>query len=995
MLAHAWKSIPVLCVLAAPTPAQQTFVQASGSQAGSHFGNSVAFIGDINFDGFDEIAVGAANEDPEPNKFNAGRVRIYSGATGALLRTHDGLAAHDTFGWAVSSAGGDANLDGAPDYAVSAPGSDAAFLNAGQVRLFSGATGGLIASKNGEAQDDNFGWTLSGGGRPFPSGVLRLLVGAPFHDSGGINAGAAYLYNANSLSLVRKVTGTQPNENLGIALSGAHDVDGNDSDDFLVGSPGWDAGGLNNRGRIVVYSGSSPYAALASAEGDQANWMLGTAVAMLPDYDGDGAADLAASTTTDSSGVDRLYLYRVSPPNLGMISFTASFGSQGYGRTLASAGDVTGDGRTDLLIGAPLTLVAGQANAGAVHIRSHASGAVFLFQGSAANDRCGDALAGGGTVGGFSTSDFAFSLPGNDSSGTNAGKVQIHAGTTYQLFQTLLGPAVGDGFGSRIANIGDANGDGVPDLAIGAPRATKVASPTTHIAKAGSVKLLSGATGGTLWETYGNVEGDTLGSDVSFVGDLNQDGKDDVVVGAPRELLPVGASGFVMVLSGAHGSALFIGPLNTLSGIAPNDSFGAAVAGVGDLNLDGVPDIVGGMPRYSPLLADPQRGGYRAFSGASGNLLFQAFGAEDNNLLGFSLAALGDVTEDGRPDFAVGSIGESSSGFNAGRVYVISGATGLSVAAMGGFGGDRFGYSLASAGDLDGDGKNDLVAGGPYHTQPALAQVGIVRFLRLHGSPLQITSLGQRIGTAAMDNYGFSVAGVGDVDGDLRGDVLVGARPTTAFPNTALGYADLISGSARDLLYRLVGNTAGGLFGASGAGIGDLTSDGIPDAAIGAPGDSHLLTDGIVTGKVHFVSLQPQGVSFYGVPTNGCNGPQPLLAHGVPKVGNTLFGLAAPDAPPNSLGLTIATDSQDLAGSDPFALGISLHVDFFLASEIYALDMPSDAQGRGFTALPLPNTAALAGKSFYLQSIWAWPGTCAAPPYNLSASKAVKVVIQP
>ncbi|MBL8693682.1 MAG: FG-GAP repeat protein [Planctomycetes bacterium] len=994
MLAHLWKPVLALFVLAAQAFAQQTLLQAAGQQAGSHFGSSVAFIGDINFDGFDEIAVGSATEDPEPNKFNAGRVRIYSGATGALLRTHDGSAAHDTFGWAVSSAGGDVNLDGAPDYAVGAPGSDAGFLNAGQVRLFSGATGGLIASKNGEAQDDNFGWAVATGGRPFPAGLLRLLVGAPFHDAGGINSGAVYLYNANTFSLVRKVTGSQANENFGIAIAGGEDADGEGSDDFVVGAPGWDSGGFNNRGRFIVYSGASPYAAIASAVGVQVNWMLGTAVALLPDYDGDGLADVAVSTTTDGSGSEGLYLYRLNP-FLDLISFTVTFGSQGYGRTLASAGDVTGDGRTDLLIGAPLTDAGGQTDVGAVHIRSHTSGAVFLFQGSAANERCGDALAGGGAVGGFSTSDFAFSLPGNDSSGTNAGKVQIHVGTTFQLFQTIVGPAVGDGFGSRIANIGDANGDGFPDLAIGAPRATKIVSPTTHIAKAGSVKLLSGATGGTLWESYGNAEGDTLGADVSFLGDLNQDGRNDVLVGVPRELLPTGAAGLAMVLSGTNGSSLFIGPLNTLSGVAPNDAFGAAVAGVGDLNLDGVPDIVGGMPRYSPLLADPQRGGYRAFSGANGNLLFQTIGAADNDQLGFALAALGDVTEDGRPDFAVGSIGESSSGFNAGRVYVISGATGLSVASMGGFGGDRFGYSLASVGDLDGDGKNDLVAGGPYHTQSGLTQAGIVRFLRLHGSPVQITSLGQRIGASAMDQYGFSVAGVGDVDGDLRGDVLVGARPTTAFPNTALGYAELISGSARDLLYRLNGNTAGGLFGASGVGVGDLTLDGIPDAAIGAPGDSHLLTDGIITGKVHVMSLQPKGVSFYGVPTNGCNGPQPLLAHGVPKVGNTLFGVATTNAPPSSLGLTIATDSQDLAGSDPFALGISLHVDFFLASEVYALDMPSDAQGRGFTALPLPNTAALVGKSYYLQSIWAWPGACAAPPYNLSASKAVQVVIQP
>jgi hypothetical protein len=136
------------------------------------------------------------------------------------------------------------------------------------------------------------------------------------------------------------------------------------------------------------------------------------------------------------------------------------------------------------------------------------------------------------------------------------------------------------------------------------------------------------------------------------------------------------------------------------------------------------------------------------------------------------------------------------------------------------------------------------------------------------------------------------------------------------------------------------------------------------------------------------------GLVPYGSGTPGCSGTSNLTAALLPQIGQSAFALYGDHAPPSSLGLCLVTDSQDLAGSDPFGLGVLLHVDFFLANEIYGLDMPTDASGLGATPIPIPPSPGFIGKVYYAQTLYAWSGPCSLPPFGLSTSRGLAITIE-
>jgi hypothetical protein len=137
------------------------------------------------------------------------------------------------------------------------------------------------------------------------------------------------------------------------------------------------------------------------------------------------------------------------------------------------------------------------------------------------------------------------------------------------------------------------------------------------------------------------------------------------------------------------------------------------------------------------------------------------------------------------------------------------------------------------------------------------------------------------------------------------------------------------------------------------------------------------------------------GLANFGTGSPGCNGPQVMGASSIPSPGNASFRLTTLACPPNSLGLGLATNSPDLFGSDPFALGVKLHVDLFAATEIYSFDVNSNVFGLGLTVAPVAISPAIVGNTYYAQSLWAWTGCTANPPFNLSTSNGLAVTIQP
>jgi hypothetical protein len=156
-------------------------------------------------------------------------------------------------------------------------------------------------------------------------------------------------------------------------------------------------------------------------------------------------------------------------------------------------------------------------------------------------------------------------------------------------------------------------------------------------------------------------------------------------------------------------------------------------------------------------------------------------------------------------------------------------------------------------------------------------------------------------------------------------------------------------------------------------------------------GDSFLAKWGGCT------STCPAGTQPYGTGTDGCHGTHTLGSNSCPTIGATGFQLHCDQAPASALGLCLVTNSQDLAGSDPYGLGVLFHADMQFATEVYGLDFLSDASGYAIAAVPIPNIPALAGRTFYAQSIWQWPTTnCVlSNSLNLSTSNGLAITILP
>lgn len=349
--------------------------------------------------------------------------------------------------------------------------------------------------------------------------------------------------------------------------------------------------------------------------------------------------------------------------------------------------------------------------------------------------------------------------------GRNArtGKLLGYAGgtaaTPYELLFEIVGPEGRSQFGYSAAPAGDFDGDGAPDLAVGA-------------FETGMVYVYSGAD----TDADGLPDLDLLfstagGKGLSTAGDLDGDGCDELLVGTPGGSNSEGKievwSGFDGDPSGAcpDGAALY---LSVTAGGA-GGRFGEDVAGGGDLDGDGTPDLVVGAKDAGGT------GGVWALSGFDGAPLWPpVFGIDPGDqAFGARLALISDVTGDFVDDIVVGARNRddlAAGEENGGAVYLLDGATGApTFFAAFGAAGDQLGSDVSSAGDLDGDGLADLLAGarsrGPNFSG------GLVAYSSLTGAELL-----SRTGPAEGGSLGSAVAGGLDLDGDGTPDLL-GSAP--------------------------------------------------------------------------------------------------------------------------------------------------------------------------------------------------------------------------
>lgn len=310
-------------------------------------------------------------------------------------------------------------------------------------------------------------------------------------------------------------------------------------------------------------------------------------------------------------------------------------------------------------------------------------------------------------------------------------------------------------YGYSIADAGDTNGDGTADVLVGDP------------AGAGSVELRSGADGSLLHRFEGSP-GDGMGTAVSSAGDVNDDGGVDVLIGAGRADGAIGVdAGAVYVMSGRT-----FAPIRTLRGEDAGGRFGSAADLAGDLDGDGRGDFVIGARDSGPF----KNGRAYAFSSATGARLWSVTADKTGGDLGsFFVAGLDDIDGDGTPDVYLGDYLDKANGGQAGAAFVVSGADGTRVHTWrGSHPKDGMGPGR-EAGDLDGDGVQDLAVGSYLASTGAKLAGRLDIFSGATGGLLASVR-----STTISQNLGFDAVGLGDTNQDSQPDVLVSAATGNA-----------------------------------------------------------------------------------------------------------------------------------------------------------------------------------------------------------------------
>ncbi|HTF88878.1 MAG TPA: hypothetical protein VK843_10750 [Planctomycetota bacterium] len=382
------------------------------------------------------------------------------------------------------------------------------------------------------------------------------------------------------------------------------------------------------------------------------------------------------------------------------------------------------------------------------------------------------------------------------------------------LIHRVGGMAAGERQGSAAAIVGDLDVDGRADFAIGAPGAAS---------GFGLVRMVSGANGSLLWTIQGPSNGSSFGVSLAALGDVDGDGRGDLAIGAPLANGPgsIGC-GIVRVVSGLNGATL-----REFRGDSPGDHMGWSVGSAGDLDHDGVPDIIGGAVDDDDL--GESTGSARVWSGATGLSIHKFVGGTSRELLGYSVDGGADIDGDGTSDLVVGGAYFTTAP-QGGVVRVFSGATFVTLWSTAiAPARDGLGSSVAFVGDVDGDGASDILAGA---RQPFGGGVGYARlYSGADGSLLMHIAA-----TGLQRTFGSSVTAAGDIDADGLPDFAIGA-PDSGTGGTLSGVVRLYSGASAAVLAEYIG-LPGAHLGTCVRGGGDISGEGWPDLVLGAPTES-------------------------------------------------------------------------------------------------------------------------------------------------------------
>jgi flavodoxin len=806
------------------------------NQAGAKFGTSVASAGDVNGDGYSDVIIGA------PSYSNFGRAFIYHGSAAGLSTTpaiwFDGEPGSN-FGWSVSTAG-DVNGDGYSDVIIGAP---------------------------------NMNW-----GQPAEGAILVFYGSAT-----GLNPASIYGLKIN-----------RPNAHLGWSVACAGDVNNDGYSDVIVGAPDYDLSNFPNEdgGLVFIYRGSPTgldelvRTVIYNNQRYNGADKFGFSVAGAGDVNGDGYSDVIVGAYNYYSTAYVNGLFSVFYGNAGGVNTTPSFtqkagyalgGQTWLGYSVACAGDVNGDGYSDVIIGHPYSINASVGVGSFGMWYGSASGLTFAggFNPgpSQAGANMGWSVASAGDINGDGYSDVLVGANMYDNGNTNEGAAWVYYGSATGIPTSGGGVLIAEGnqdnalLGAAVASAGDVNGDGYSDVLIGAYMYDKGETDE------GVVFLFNGSPGGLNPSNSRFIEsnsaGALMGSSVAFAGDVNGDGYNDLIIGFQNYSNGQSYEGAFNIY---HGSATGI-PLTPATSIEMNQAFttlGYAVAGAGDVNGDGYADVIVGAPNYSN--GNNTEGMFRIYHGSATGLLTTPAvtieGNQDFAQMGVSVASAGDVNGDGYSDVIVGANNYSNGQANEGVAFVYHGsATGINPTAAAllerNQAGAQFGNSVASAGDVNGDGFGDVVVGARNYTNGqtnegvAFVYKGSATGINIAIAPVMLEA------NQASAEFGTVVRGAGDLNHDGYSDVLV-SSPAYTNGSSQEGAVFVFNGSSGGInttaATRIESNIAGLKLGGA-LSAGDVNGDGYNDIIVGAPVYSNVQTNEgalyVYHGSASGVSITP------------------------------------------------------------------------------------------------------------------------------------------
>lgn len=673
----------------------------------------------------------------------------------------------------------------------------------------------------------NFGYSVSTAGDVNGDGYSDVIAGAPYYDSGQNDEGRAFVYLGSASGLAGTPAWTAESDVasslFGANVAAAGDVNGDGYSDVLVGAYGY-TNTESYEGAAFVWYGSAsglgangtPANADWTAEGNQVSAQMGYSVSTAGDVNGDGYSDIIVGTPyydNDQTDEGRAFVYLGSSSGLaGTPAWTAESNQTDsqFASKVSTAGDVNGDGYSDIVIGA-FFYSNGESQ----------EGQVFVYLGSA--------------------------------SGLGANGTPANADWTAESNQDSAR------FGSAVSTAGDVNGDGYGDMIAGASAYDNGESNEgAAFVWYGSASGLgaNGTPANADWTVESNLAGGECGSSVATAGDINGDGYADVIVGVKGFTNDQNREGRAELYLGSA-SGLAASPVWTLEGNQAWAYFPDSASTAGDVNGDGYSDIILGAVSHGMGKAYVY---YGSPAGPGTSPGWTGEGNQANSFYGWVMTTAGDVNGDGYSDVIVGARTYDNGETDEGRVYAYYGsASGLSTSPDWTIESNQafanLGWSVASAGDVNGDGYGDVIVGAIYYDNPE-PEEGQVSVYYGSATGLATSPAWTGEGNQSIALFGHEVSTAGDVNGDGYSDILVGADGYDN-GNSNEGAVFLYYGSASGLGPNGTPANAdwtaeGGqdnAFMATPVCAGDVNGDGYSDVLVGADSyDNDQIDEGRVWG---------------------------------------------------------------------------------------------------------------------------------------------------